>query len=59
MEAVGTWQRICFGKRVGKRGDWLFEQVEDHSVGGVPQRLRQSFEFVPGSVREAEDPVTD
>jgi len=27
-------------------------------AGGVPEWLRQSFEFVPGSVREADDPVT-
>ena len=46
------------GKWVGKRGDWLFEQVEDRPVGGVPQCLRQSFDLVPGSVREATDPVT-
>src|SRR5579859_5579898 len=44
---------ICFGKRVGKRRDWLFEQVKDSRVGGVPERLRQSFKLVPGSVREA------
>ena len=49
---------ICFGKRVGKRRDWLFEQVKDSRVGGVPERLRQSFKLVPGSVREAKDPVT-
>jgi len=28
------------------------------SVSGVPKWLRQSFELVPGSVREAKDPVT-
>ena len=36
MEAVGTWQRVCFGKGVGKRRDWFFEQVKDHPVGGIP-----------------------
>jgi hypothetical protein len=54
MEAVGTWQRVCFGKGVGKRRDWFFEQVKDRPVGGVPKWLRQSFELVPDSVREAE-----
>jgi hypothetical protein len=43
---------------LGKRRDWFFEQVKDRTVGGVPERLRQSFELVPGSVREAKDPVT-
>jgi hypothetical protein len=28
METIGTWQRIYLGKRVGKRRDWLFEQVK-------------------------------
>jgi len=32
--------------------DWLAGQVEDRAAGGVPQRLRQSFEFVLGPVRE-------
>ena len=27
-------------KRLGKRRDWLFEQVEDGPVGGVPEWLR-------------------
>jgi hypothetical protein len=43
---------------VGKRRDWFFEQVKDRLVGGVPKWLRQSFELVPDSVREAEDRVT-
>jgi hypothetical protein len=51
METVGTWQRIFLGKRVGECRDWLFEQVKDRPVGGVAKGLRQSFEFVPGSVR--------
>jgi hypothetical protein len=58
VEAVGTRWRVCFGKWVGKCRDWLFEQVEDGPVGGVPKRLGQSFELVPGPVGEAEDPVT-
>jgi hypothetical protein len=58
METVGTWQRVCFRKRVGKSWDWFLEQVEDHLMGGVPEWLRQSFKLVPGSVREAKDPVT-
>jgi hypothetical protein len=29
MEAVRTWQRVCFGKGVGKRRDWFFELVPD------------------------------
>jgi hypothetical protein len=53
METVGAWQRICLRKWVGKRGDWLFEEVKDCPVGGVPKWLRQSFKLVPGSVREA------
>ena len=58
METVGTWQRVCFRKRVGKSWDWFLEQVEDHLMGGVPEWLRQSFKLVPGSVREAKDPIT-
>ena len=58
MEAVGAWQRIVLGKRVGKRRDWLLEQMKDRPVGGVPKWLQQSLELVSGSVREAEDPVT-
>jgi hypothetical protein len=58
METIGTWQRIYLGKWVGKRRDWLLEQVKDRPVGGVPEWLRQSFDLVPGSVREAKDAVT-
>jgi len=58
VKTIGTWQRIYLGKRVGKRRDWLFEQVEDRPMGGVPEWLRQSFKLVPDSVREAKDPVT-
>ena len=55
METVGAGTRVCFGERLGKRGDWFFEQVEDGAVGGVPQWLRQCFELVPGPVGEAEN----
>jgi hypothetical protein len=58
VKTIGTWQRIYLGKRVGKRRDWLFEQVEDRPMGGVPEWLRQSLKLVPDSVREAKDPVT-
>jgi len=58
MEPIGTWQRIPVGKRVSKRRDWLFEQVNDRLAGGVPGLLRQSFELVPGPVREPKEPVT-
>ena len=27
VETVSTWRRISVGKRVGKRRNWLFEQV--------------------------------
>ena len=58
-EAVGTWLSAgLLRERVGKRRDWFFEQVKDRPVGGVPKWLRQSFELVPDSVREAEDRVT-
>jgi hypothetical protein len=58
VETVSTRERIFFGKRVGKRRNWFFEQVKDGPVGGAPKRLRQSFELVPGPVREAKDPIT-
>jgi len=58
VQTVGTRQRVYFGKWVGKRRDWFFEQVEDRPMGCVPKWLRQSLELVPGSVREAKDPVT-
>jgi hypothetical protein len=58
MDPVRIWQRVTFGKRVGKCRDWFFEQVKDRSVGGVSKWLRQCFEFVPGPVREAKNPVT-
>jgi hypothetical protein len=58
MQAVGTRQWVPFGERVGQCGNWFFEQVEDRPVGGVPQWLRQCFDFVPGPVRKAEDQVT-
>jgi hypothetical protein len=58
MDPVRIWQRVPFGKRVGKCRDWFFEQVKDRPVGGAPQWLRQPFELVPGSVREPKDPVT-
>jgi hypothetical protein len=58
MKTVGAWQRIPVGKRVSKRGNWLFEQMKDRPVGGIPERLRQSFDLVPGTVWEPKDPVT-
>jgi hypothetical protein len=58
MKTVGARQRVRFGKRLGERGDRFVEQVEDRPVGGVPQRLRQCFELIPGPVGEAENPVT-
>ncbi len=51
-------QWIFLGKRVGERGNWLFEQMENRSVGGVPKWLRQPFYLIPGPVGEAKDPVT-
>jgi hypothetical protein len=58
METVGTWQGVYLWERIGERRDWFFEQVKDSPLGGVTKWLRQTFEFVPGSVREAKDPVT-
>jgi hypothetical protein len=58
MDPVRSWQRVAFGKRLGKRRDWFFEQVKDGPVGGVSKWLRQCFELVPGPVREAKNPVT-
>ena len=58
METVGTWQRVYFGKWVGKGRSWFFEQVKDRPVGSVPKWLRQPFELVPGPVWEPKDPVT-
>jgi len=58
METVGTWQRVYFGKRVGKCWNWFFEQVKNRPVSSVSKWLRQSFELVPGPVREAKNPVT-
>jgi hypothetical protein len=58
MEPVGAWQRVCVGERVGKCRDWFFEQVEDRLVRGIPQRLRERFDLVPGPIREAEYTVT-
>jgi hypothetical protein len=58
VETVGTWQRVCFGKWVGKSREWFFEQVKDRPVGGIPKWLRQSFKLVPGSVRKTKNPVT-
>ena len=46
METVGTWQRVYFGKRVGKCRNWFFEQVKNRPVGSVSKWLRQSFELV-------------
>jgi hypothetical protein len=58
METVGAGKRAPLGKRLGQPWDWFVEQVEDGSVGGVPQWLRQCFELVRGPVGEAENPVT-
>ncbi len=35
METVGTWQRVHFGKRVGKGRNWNFEQVKNRPVASV------------------------
>ena len=43
METVGTWQRVYFGKRVGKGQNWFFEQVKNRLVSSVSKWLRQSF----------------
>jgi hypothetical protein len=58
MKAVGAGQRVSFGKRVGERRDWFFEQVKDCLVSSVPEWLRQFFQLVPDLVREAENPIT-
>jgi hypothetical protein len=58
METVPTRQRVYFGERVGKCRNWFFEQVKDCPMGSVSKRLRQLFDFIPGSVREAKNPVT-
>jgi hypothetical protein len=58
MKAVGAWERVSFGKRIGERWGWFFEQVKDCLVSSVPKWLRQSFELFPGPVWEAENPVT-
>jgi len=58
MEPVRIWQRIPFGKPVGKCRDRFYEQMENHVVGSVSQWLRQSFELIPDPVREAKNPVT-
>jgi hypothetical protein len=58
METVGTWQRVYFGNRVRRYRNWFFEQVKNRLVGSVPKWLRQSFDLVPGPVREAKNPVT-
>ncbi len=48
MKAVGVGERVLVGKRLGQRRDRFVNQVEDRPVGGVPQRLRQPLELVPG-----------
>jgi hypothetical protein len=58
METVRTRQWVYFGERVGKCRDWFFEQVKDRPMGSVPKRLRQFFDFIPGPVGEAKNPVT-
>ena len=58
METIGTWQRIYLGKRVGKRRDWLLEQVKDRPVGGISEWLWQSCDLVLGPVWKPKDPVT-
>jgi hypothetical protein len=45
-------------ERVGKCRDWFFEQVKDRLMGSVSKRLRQFFDFIPGPVGEAKNPVT-
>jgi hypothetical protein len=58
VETVRTRQRVYLGKRVGKCRNWFFEQLKGRPTGGVSKRLRQSFELVPGPVRETKNPVT-
>jgi hypothetical protein len=53
MEAIGIWERILLGERVGERWYWLFEQMKDRPLGSATKWLWQRFELVPSPVREA------
>jgi hypothetical protein len=47
VQLVGAWQRIVSRKRVGKDGNWLIEQVEDHTLDCLPQWPGQGLDLIP------------
>jgi hypothetical protein len=44
--------------RIGKRRKRLVEQVEDHTLHGPAQWLRQCFYLLPGLTGEADQPIS-
>jgi hypothetical protein len=47
VQLVGVWQRIVSRKRAGKDGNWLIEQVEDHTLDRPPQWPGQGLDLIP------------
>ena len=58
VETIRTRQRVYLGKRVGQCWDWFLKQVQNCPMCSVSKRLRQFFDFIPGPIREAKNPVT-
>jgi hypothetical protein len=55
---VGTRQWIVTRERVRQGRDRLLQQVEDHTLDRPSQRLRQSFDLLPGCSRKADEAIT-
>lgn len=58
MQLVGTMQRIDTGERIRQGRYRLIQQVEDHTLNRPSQRLRQSFDLLPGRSGEADEAIT-
>ena len=52
-EMIGVIDLTCAAEDF----NWFFEQVKNRPVSSVSKWLRQSFELVPGPVREAKNPA--
>src|SRR5580658_7964346 len=56
MDPVRIWQRVPFGKRVGKCRDWFFKQVKDRPVGGVSKLVAAALRVRPRSCPGSGEP---
>jgi hypothetical protein len=58
MPFVGAGQRIVAREGLGEAWDRIVDQVEDRALDCPSQRLWESFDLLPGQLREADKAIT-